>query len=298
MTNPLSRGELFDKTLVTDLINKVKGHSSITKLSTQKPVPFNGSTQFTFNFDSDIDIVAENGSKSHGGGTLEPITIMPIKVEYGMRVSDEFLYATEEEKIEILKGFNDGFSTKVARGLDLMAFHGINPRTKTASAIIGNNCFDKAVTQTVTFTDADPDGNIEVAVGMVQGAENVVNGMAMDPIMSTSLSKLKVNGVKQFSELSWGANPGAVNGLPTDVNTTVSYGMTDPKDVAIIGDFQNMFRWGFAKEIPMEVIKYGDPDNSGNDLKGKNQVYIRSEAYLGWAIMDPSAFARIIKTGA
>ena len=39
----------------------------------------------------------------------------------------------------------------------------------------------------------------------------------------------------------------------------------------------------------MEVIEYGDPDGAG-DLKRYNQVYLRAEAYIGWAILDPSAF--------
>ncbi len=45
-----------------------------------------------------------------------------------------------------------------------------------------------------------------------------------------------------------------------------------------------MFQWGYAKEIPLEVIKYGDPDGSGKDLKNYNQVYLRSETYLGWGL--------------
>ena len=64
-------------------------------------------------------------------------------------------------------------------------------------------------------------------------------------------------------------------------------------DKAIVGDFANMFKWGYAKEIPVEIIKYGDPDNSGKDLKGYNQVYIRAEVYLGWGILDGDSFARV-----
>ena len=44
----------------------------------------------------------------------------------------------------------------------------------------------------------------------------------------------------------------------------------------------------------MEVIEYGDPDNSGNDLKGYNQVYLRAELFLGWAVLEPTSFARVI----
>lgn len=288
----LSKGSLFDPELVTDLINKVKGKSSLVALSQQKPIPFNGQKEFTFTMDSEIDIVAENGKKTHGGVSIAPLTIVPIKVEYGARISDEFLYASDEEKIDIVKAFNEGYARKLARGLDLMAFHGINPRTGTASAIIGTNHFDGKVTQTVDFNEADPDVNIETAASMVQGAEGVISGMAMDPQFSAALASYKVNGVKQFPELAWGANPGAVRGIPTDINRTVSNG---GNDLVIIGDFASMFKWGYAKEIPLEVIKYGDPDNSGQDLKGYNQVYLRSETYLGWGIMDGNSFARVIK---
>lgn len=288
----LSKGSLFDPELVSDLINKVKGKSSLVTLSQQKPIPFNGQKEFTFTMDSEIDIVAENGKKTHGGISIAPLTIVPIKVEYGARISDEFLYASDEEKIDIVKAFNEGYARKLARGLDLMAFHGINPRTGTASAIIGTNHFDGKVTQTVDFNEADPDVNIETAASMVQGAEGVISGMAMDPQFSAALASYKVNGVKKFPELAWGANPGAVRGIPTDINRTVSNG---GNDLVIIGDFASMFKWGYAKEIPLEVIKYGDPDNSGQDLKGYNQVYLRSETYLGWGIMDGNSFARVIK---
>lgn len=290
----LSKGNLFAPELVSDLINKVKGKSSIAVLSGQTPVPFNGRKEFIFTMDSEIDIVAENGKKTHGGISLDPITIVPIKVEYGARVSDEFLYASDEEKINILKAFNDGYARKLAKGLDLMVFHGINPRSGAASTVIGENHFDAKVTQTVEFVPADPDGNIEAAVALVQGSEGVVTGAAIDPAFSAALAQMKVNGVRQFPELAWGANPGSINGLKTDINNTVSAAGTND-DVAILGDFTSMFQWGYTKQIPLEVIKYGDPDNSGNDLKGYNQVYLRSETYLGWGIMDGSNFARIVK---
>lgn len=292
MADVLSRGNLFDPELVSDLINKVKGKSSLVKLSQQKPVPFNGQKEFTFTMDSEIDIVAENGKKSHGGASLAPVTIVPIKVEYGARFSDEFIYATEEEKIDIIKGFNEGYARKLARGLDLMAFHGINPRTGVASTVIGDNHFDSKVTQTVEFDTADPDANIEAAASLIQGAEGEISGMAMDPQFSSALAADKVNGVKQFPELAWGANPGVVRGIPADINRTVSNG---GNDLVVIGDFASMFQWGYAKEIPLEVIKYGDPDGSGKDLKNYNQVYLRSETYLGWGIMDGSSFARVVK---
>lgn len=288
-----SRDNLFDPKLVTDLMNKVKGKSSLAILSKQKPIPFNGQKEFTFTMDKEIDIVAENGKKSEGGITVEPVTIVPIKFEYGARISDEFLYATEEEKLDILEAFNDGFAAKVSKGFDLAAFHGVNPRTGTASAVVGTNHFDAKVTQKVTYAAETPDENLEDAVALVHASDGDVSGMALSTEFGSAMAKVKVNGVSQYPEFKFGANPGSLGGMKVDVNRTVS---DKGNDHAIVGDFSNAFKWGYSKEIPLEIIKYGDPDNSGKDLKGYNQVYIRAEVYLGWGILDPASFARVEAT--
>lgn len=290
-----NRGNLFDPELVSDLITKVRGKSSIAELCAQTPIPFNGLKEFTFSMDSEIDIVAEEGKKTEGGISMAPLTIVPIKFEYGARVSDEFLYANEEEQIDILTAFNDGFAKKVAKGLDLAAFHGINPRTNAASTVIGENHFDAKVTQTVTYAGATPDDNLEDAIALVDRSEMDVTGMALSKTFGAAMAKVKAQGVKLYPEFAFGASPKTLNGIPVSVNKTVSGGTT--KDHGIIGDFQNAFKWGYSKQIPTEIIKYGDPDNSGKDLKGYNQVYIRAEIYLGWGIMLPEAFA-IIKEAA
>ena len=159
----LEMGSLFPETLTGELFNKVAGKSSLARLSQQIPVKFTGNREFTFSMDSEVDIVAESGKKSHGGVTVEPVTIVPVKYEYGARVSDEFMNASEEEQIEILKAFSEGFAKKLASGLDKSAMHGINPRTGSASAVIGTNHFDSKVTDKVVKT-ANIDSDIEDAI--------------------------------------------------------------------------------------------------------------------------------------
>lgn len=291
MADVLSRGSLFDPILVTDLINKVQGKSSLAVLSAQKPVPFNGSKEFIFTMDSEIDVVAENGKKSHGGISLAPVKIVPIKFEYGARISDEFLYASEEEQLDILKSFNEGFAKKVASGLDIAAFHGVNPRSGEASEVIGSNNFDSKVTQTVTYDSTKPDANIESAIALVEGSDGDVTGIVIAPDVRADLAAMtKQNGEKLYPDFAFGGKPKSLGAQALDINKTVS---RNSKDKGIVGDFANMFKWGYAKQIPLEIIKYGDPDNSGKDLKGYNQVYIRAEVYLGWGILDENSFARI-----
>lgn len=287
----ISKGTLFDPNLVTDLISKVKGKSSLARLSAMVPVSFNGNKEFIFNMDSDIDIVAENGQKKDGGATITPVTIIPIKFVYGMRVSNEFMYAAEEEQIPILEAFNDGFAKKIASGLDQAAFHGINPSTGAASAVVGDNHFDKVVTQTVTYDAANPDKNLEAAISAVEGSNGEVTGMAISPAVRSDLAALTNSaGDKRYPDFAFGGQPTSLGANALDINKTVSVGNVDQ---AIIGDFANMFKWGYAKEIPTEIIEFGDPDGNG-DLKRQNQVYIRSEIFLGWAILDAGSFARVV----
>lgn len=291
MADVLSKGALFDPQLVKDLVSKVKGHSSLAVLSAQEPIPFNGQKEFTFTMDSEIDIVAEGGKKGHGGVSLDPVTIVPIKFEYGARISDEFMHASEEEQLDILKAFNDGFAKKVASGLDIAAFHGLNPRSGEASAVVGDNHFDAKTTQTVTYVAASPDDNIEAAIALVEGSDNDVTGIAIAPAVRSDLAKMtKQNGEKLYPEFAFGGKPANLGAHGLDINKTVAVANVDK---AIVGDFANMFKWGYAKQIPLEIIQYGDPDNTGKDLKGYNQIYIRAEVYLGWGILDGSAFARI-----
>lgn len=292
MAETLSRGTLFPEELVEGLFSKVNGKSSLAKLSGQIPVAFNGNEYFVFNMDDEVQIVGENQPKPAGKMTIKPIMHRPFKVEYGARVSDEFKYGAQDVKIDILRAFSEGYAKKLARALDLMAIHGINPRTGEASTLIGDNNFDAQVTQKVIFDATNPDANIQAAVDLIQGSERDVDGLILSPAFSSALANLKVNGVKQFPEFSWGQVPNNTNGLRVDINSTVSAAKS--KTRALIGDFGAYFKWGYAKEIPMEVIPYGDPDQSGSDLKAHNQVYIRCETYLGWALMDPESFARVV----
>jgi hypothetical protein len=112
-----------------------------------------------------------------------------------------------------------------------------------------------------------------------------------------------------FKQLAIGTAPGQINGLPTQVSSNVpacpkvedvTVVTTDDStktttDHVLVGNFSDYFKWGYAKEIPLKVIEYGDPDNSGRDLQGYNEIYVRSEIFVGWGILVPNAFAMIRK---
>jgi HK97 family phage major capsid protein len=291
----LTKGTNFPAVLSNEMLNLVRGKSSLARLSEQKPLPFVGTDVFTFNFDKEADFVGEGAAKGVGGGTITPVQIRPIKVEYGMRVSDEFVTAADEQRIGYLRAFSEGFAAKAARALDIGAMHGVNPRTGNASALIGNNNFDAvavAQSQVVTPT-ASANADVESAIALVTGHEHEVTGMAMSPGFRSSLaSETRQDGTPLFPELGWGSQPDVIKGLPVDTNSTVSFNSS--ADKAVVGNFRDFFRWGVGKDITIEVIQYGNPDNSEDgDLKGHNQVYLRGEIYIGWGILVPNAFALI-----
>lgn len=281
----------FPSELVKEVFVAAQGKSSIAKLAKQTPIAFSGTDVMVFSLDGEVNLVGENAAKGEHTGKNDAIKMVPLKIEYGQRVSDEFVKCSEEKQLEYLQAFNEGFSKKIARGLDIMVMHGTNPATGSASALIGTNSFDTNTdVNTVTYVPGtpDPEGNVESAVAALGDYD--LNGIAMDKTFSAALAALKVNGVPQYPELGWGGQPETIKGVPASINSTVS---AVTGEHAYLGDFETAFKWGYAGQIGLEVIEYGDPDNSGKDLKGYNQVYLRAEAWIGWAILDGAAFARI-----
>lgn len=207
---------------------------------------------------------------------------------YQHRVSDEFMRASEEKALKMLEAFTDGYAKKIARALDIMAMHGVNPATLTASDKISTNHLDTVTS--VTYTDGQPTDALEDAIALI--GDNDVTGYALSKTFGSAMGKYKENGISQYPEFKLGANPGKLGGTACDVNSTVSKG--NDNAMAYVGDFENAFKWGYADEIPMEIIEYGDPDGQG-DLKRTNEVLLRAEAYIGWGILDKNAFARVVE---
>ncbi len=286
-------GALFSPELITQVFNKVKGHSALAALSGQNPIPFSGNDVFVFTMDGEASIVGEGDEKPAGEALFTKKTIKPIKFVYQHRLTDEFMHLSDEQQIPYMEQFTDGFAKKMARALDIAAFHGLNPKTATASDIVGTNCFSKEVTNSVTLSTGKEDEALDDAVALIQANDGDVNGIVMTPQYASAMGKIKAEGTGTYlyPEFRFGARPTSFAGRTTNVNNTLSF--NNSKNGAIIGDFEKAFRWGYAENIPMEVIQYGDPDGLG-DLKRNNQIVLRAEAYLGWGILDADSFAKVV----
>lgn len=279
----------FSPELVTEIFNKTKGHSALAKLSGQTPIPFVGTSEFVFSIDDEASIVGEGGAKPAGSASLEPVVIKPIKVVYQSRITDEFKKASDGKRVEYLRAFVDGYAKKIARALDIIGFHGIDPKSKQSAPSVATKCFDYLVKNKVAYDATKPDDNLDDAAGLLQ--DGTVTGIALAPAFASAMGKMKANGAYLYPEYRLGRNPETFDGLASDVNNTVSF--NDSDDKAIIGDFANAFKWGFAEDIGFEIIEFGDPDGAGRDLKRYNEILLRSEAYIGFGILDADAFAMV-----
>lgn len=286
-------GTMFPTTLVREMFNSVQAHSSLAKLSPERPIPFNGATQFVFSADGKAQLVGEGEQKKQGDAAVKPVVIRPVKLVYQHRVSDEFLRASEETALEYLRDFSEGFAKRIAEGLDIAAMHGLDPYTMTAASSLADKNFDAVVTgNVITQGTSAADDALDSAVQAVIADGRKVTGIAMAPAYAAALAAIKTNGVPQYPEYRFGQNPDAFYGMGSDVNSTVAAAAEGgTADKVIVGDFRDAFRWGYAANVPLEVIQYGDPDGAGRDLKQYNEVCLRAEAYIGWGILDADSFA-------
>ncbi len=286
--------QLFNSELVTKIINRVKGHSALAKLCAGEPIPFAGIDMFTFSMDDEACIVGEGGAKPAGNAALAPVSIKPIKFIYQHRVTDEFMNLANEKRLPYMNEFIEATAKKMSRALDISAFHNVNPYDRRNSDTIGTNSFDAKVTRTINYLSSYPDDNVDDAIGLIPDAD--ISGIAMSPTFGAALGKMKMadSHAAMYPEFRFGGKPDKFGGgLSCDVNNTVNFNSC--ADEAIVGDFAGSFRWGYAEQMKFEIIETGDPDGLG-DLKRHNQICFRVEAYIGWGILDPDAFARIVNT--
>jgi hypothetical protein len=284
----LVSGDLHFPTDIADgIVEKAKTGSTIAALSGQEPMRFGNVDIITFDDDLTAEFVEESGAKGADDAKPAFVTAVPHKAVVQMRTSNEFLWADEDYRTGILNRFSDKYALALARALDLGLYYRLNPRTGT-EVTSWTNYLNTTTKRVEAGANADID--FETAAGLVIGAGYGVNGVAFDPQHAWTLSTARfADGRKKFPELGLGSGISNFQGVNASVSTTVSGkptdGSTSDNDVrAIIGNFQSGIRWGVQRSFPFRVLEYGDPDNTGRDLAGHNEVLLRGEVVYGWHV--------------
>ena len=274
--------------VVTELINKAKDTSTIAALSPAQAVKFADQSHLIFTPSSEAEVVAEGAKKGSYEQKTSIVEGKRFKVVTTTRVSDELKWADEDDQLEIISNIQTDQNEALGRALDYVVYHAINP--KSGSALPG---FTSLVSQAnaVTATD-DYVANIDAMADAI--LDYNINGIAMSRQFASDLRKLRVpsTGMRLYPEIPLSLNVGDFDGIPAATSGTVNGRLaTAPtKVLSIMGDF-SLIRWGMVRDIWAEIIEYGDPDQTGVDLKANNQIAYRSEAVFAYAILDPKGFA-------
>lgn len=274
----------------------------LASLSPSLPDVKVGSTDhMTFTATPKAELVGESASKSSMDGTPSKATVKTYKVQITYRFSQELMWEDEDYQTGIVDQLVVNIATALSRALDLVAIHGINPLTGEIASSV-SNYFDKAgngVARVVATGDVQAD--LETAASDLQEAGYVATGIALDPVFAGQLARKKDGENRPlYPELGLGFGFSQFQGLQAASSDTVSgrqeLESSEVSIQAILGDWR-AFKWGVAREVPLETIEYGDPDGNG-DLKRTNEIAIRAEAVFGFAIFDGAAFSIISENGA
>lgn len=276
------------KSVVTTVLNKVKDASTIAALSPSTPQKFADSTYLVFNPTAEAEVIAEGAKKSGSEISTDPVVAKRVKVVTTTRVSDELKWADEDNQLEIVSNIIADQTAAIGRALDYVVYHAVNP--KTGLALDGYTALT-AGANSITATD-DPSADIDSMTDAVLDYD--INGFALSRKFASDLRKLRVpsTGLRLYPEIPLSLEVGSIDGIPAAASGTVngSLAKTDTKVLGILGDF-SAIKWGMVRDMTSEIIEFGDPDNTGNDLKGYNQVAYRTEAALAYAVLDPEAFS-------
>lgn len=250
---------------------------------------------FVFTGTPKAQLVGESAQKESQNGAPGKKSVRTYKVQITYRFSNEVQWEDEDYQTQLIENLVANAATAISRALDLLAIHGINPATGATGAV--TDYFTKPANDVHRVTrTANAQADMETAAGLLQGSGYSATGIGFDPVFAGQLARTKDEDKRPlYPELGLGFAVDSFQGLAAASSDTVSGRQElDAEDAtlnAIMGDF-NAFKWGIARDMPLELIEYGDPDDNG-DLKGHNEVAIRAESVIGFGIMDDEAFALI-----
>lgn len=285
---------LLPKEVATVITKRAKDTSTIAALSPSEPQLFLDKDYMVFTGNSEAEVVAEGAQKSSYEETLTPVVGKRFKVQTTTRLSNELQWADDDAKLEIISKIQADQAAAMGRVLDYVVYHAFDPKKKTT--LEGFNALAESAVS-VTATDdrvADIDSLAEAV-----SDEYDINGIALSKTMANELRKIRVpsTGQRFYPEIPINLQIGNLDGIPAATSGTVNGRLITQATgiLAFLGDFR-LIKWGMVRDIWSEIIEYGDPDNTGKDLKGVNQIAYRTEAMYSYAILDPKGIAVLKKS--
>ena len=298
MTVLQTSGIVLPKSVATVISGKAKDASTIAALSPSKPEIFADESYLVFSGASEAEVVAEGSAKSSYDQSLTPVVANRVTIQTTTRVSNQLKWADEDNQLEIIAAIQEDQAYALARALDYVVYHAINP--KSGQALGGYTALTASSGVNKVYLGADlasaTDAQLIAAIDSMADVTNEtydINGVGLSKGYANALRKIRVSSTmnRMYPEIPLNLNIGTLEGIPAATSSTVNGALaqTPTGVLGVMGDFSKI-KWGLVRDMHAELIEYGDPDNAG-DLKRYNQVAYRTEAVLAYAIVDPAAFA-------
>lgn len=291
--NTTNTSVLMPREIADGMVKKSQSLSTVALLSQQKPMRFGKQDVIIFDNLPKAEFVEEGADKASTTGSFSSVQVVPHKAQVTMRFSQEVMWSDEDYQLSVLDELAQAGAEALSRALDLGLYHAINPLTGAKVASWTNYAAASTKVVEMKGKTAEADVAFRAAVSQVVNGANpaMVTGAAFDPKFSWALSELRrKDGAgdtsdQRYTQLGFGTNVSEFLGVPVAQGNTVSATpeATDTKVRAIVGDFMNGVRWGIQRQLPVELIQFGDPDGQG-DLKRKNQVALRLETVYAWYV--------------
>lgn len=273
------------------ITERVQNQSVLASLSPERPALYGDVKAVTMSRKPRAQIVAEGAAKTSDEAAWTPVVASPIKFQTTVRMTDEVKWADEDGKIQVVDDLVAALGESMARAVDLIGIHGINPIDGTQAASITSYLNQTTNRSTASSSPTD---DVVAAVGSIMGGSYLPTGLALDSGFGFQLAtETYADGRERNPGMGFGAGVSNFKGLTVASSSTVS-GRPEATDTnlrVLAGDFTQV-KWGFQRRIPVEVIEYGDPDGQG-DLKNTNERAYRAEGVIYVAIFDLDAFAAV-----
>lgn len=275
------------RSVVLEMVKKAKDVSTVAALSAPIPQVFADADHMLFTGKSEAEVVAEGAKKGSYEQDLKFVEGKRVKLVTTTRVTDELKWADADNRLAIIEAIQADQLAALGRAIDYVIYHAVNP--KTGGKLSG---YESLVSQAQSVTSTEDEvANIDAMTDAL--IERDINGLAVSREFASALRKLRVpsTGQRLYPEVPLNLSVSDIDGIRAIASGTVNGRIaSEPTKVrAIMGDFDQI-KWGMVRDVTSEIIEYGDPDNTGVDLKGSNMIAYRTESMFSYAVLDPKAF--------
>lgn len=280
---------LLPRNVAAEIWDKARAATILPALADSVPIILGDNTFPVVTKKPSASIVGELGNKPQSSLEVGAQTIRPIKAVVGLEFSMEAILTNPSGVLGLM---TTELSQALGRQIDLAIFHG--REASTGNALSGGNAY---INQTDNRVDIEAAASVDAAIwdgyGMVVNAGGKdFTGLALDPRYVFSLANDRnAQTGQRVNDINIGSAVTNYAGQPVAVSKTVSGQVDESDDTGVrgFGGDWDALKFGYALNIPVKRIEYGDPFGNG-DLQRRNAVAYLTEVIFGWAILDLDSF--------